>query len=89
MDDAVDASLYLTCDVCGAPLEACRCPDLDARLKAGRAWCAMKWCATCDKHYRRCRCAVPSFTLMYGDRDLGRGPHRTAGGMLVISRTER
>lgn len=85
----VDAGLGLTCAVCGARLETCRCPDLDARLKAGRALCAMKWCTTCDRHYRRCQCVVPRFTLMFGDEDLGLGPHRTAGGMLVISRTER
>ncbi len=85
----MNASLGLTCEVCESPLEACRCPDMDARLKVGRADVAMKWCLTCDKHYRRCQCAVPNFTLMLGDTDLGRGPFKTAGGWRVISRTER
>jgi len=85
----IDAGLGLSCDTCGSSLEACRCPDVDARLKAGRAICAMKWCTTCDRHYRRCACVVPHFTLMLGDQDLGLGPHVTKAGLLVISRTER
>lgn len=89
MTRVADAGLGLSCDDCGRPLETCACPDMDARLRNGRTQCAMKWCKVCDKHYRRCRCVVPDFTLMLGDTDLGRGPFQTAAGPLSISRTRR
>jgi hypothetical protein len=72
------------CTACDHTLGECTCPDADARILAARQHTPMKWCKTCDKHYARCKCSVPNFTLMDGDIDRGCGPFRTMAGLRMI-----
>lgn len=62
----------MLCTKCGQRLDACTCPDIDARLHtlayAPDGAVAFRWCQRCDKHYARCRCVAPQWRVIVGGK---------------------
>lgn len=86
----------MICTKCNSTMDACTCPDADARLHEiaydPAAHVAFKWCHVCDRHYARCQCAVPEFFVICGGKPMvmPEGGFRTAaGGRTVPNLKER
>jgi hypothetical protein len=64
----------MICTKCGHGFGACRCPDMDDRLKrvafAPDSAVAFKWCRACDKHYARCKCESPDYFIVHRGQDI-------------------
>ena len=57
----------MDCNKCKKSLKDCECPDIDERMADLRnnPNFIYKMCATCGKHYERCKCEVPNWTTSH------------------------
>lgn len=64
----------MLCNQCGKDIKDCLCEDADKRLKEVYfnhfAPLATKWCRSCDKHCKRCKCRKPDLFVVSGGREL-------------------
>lgn len=79
----------LSCTVCGATVDQCACPDIDARLRKSfhdptGTYVMAKWCRRCDKHYARCTCERPDFYILSAGQDISHQTFRMADGTIVV-----
>ena len=60
----------MDCTVCGEDVWACKCPDLNDRMRkaSDSEYVAMRWCQVCDSYYARCRCPEPDWVCRVGGR---------------------
>lgn len=76
------------CSKCEVEVVDCVCPDIDARLKHSafdpKGVVAFKWCRTCDKHYARCKCAIPAFYAVYRGQEFDANKYRNLLGQKVV-----
>jgi hypothetical protein len=52
-------SIAQNCGICKDPI--CTCDDFESKLDACKV--AYKCCTKCDKHYDRCACKEPYFSV--------------------------
>lgn len=62
----------LDCAVCYLKLNKCTCLDIDERLAALRndKYVIYAMCRKCSKHYMRCACPDPDWTVSHDNKEL-------------------
>jgi hypothetical protein len=86
----------MTCGKCGAVIDECLCPDIDARLREiandPDGYVVFKWCRLCDRHYARCTCGAPDFYVLGAGKEwpVPKGGYKNAeGGRTIPDLTRR
>lgn len=77
----------LKCTRCNLTPDKCQCPDFDERIRrivwSADSQVAVKWCIPCDKHYLRCKCEPPKFTMVCQGKAVEGDTFMTAEGYPV------